>query len=75
MGGRIRDGSRTGFEGVPPGGMVGMRARRTGKRFSHTGTIVADFPAGSGERMVVIEFDEPVFGMLFIYPADGVIRI
>lgn len=46
------------------------RARKVGGSFQHSGTLVSEFQTTSGECRVVIEFDEPVQGMLHIYRPD-----
>lgn len=48
------------------------RARKIGGSFQHSGTLVSEFKTTSGENRVVIEFDDPVKGMLHIYRADQV---
>ncbi len=48
------------------------RARKVGGNFQHSGTLVSEFQTTSGECRVVIEFDEPVQGMLHIYRPDQV---
>ena len=48
------------------------RARKVGGSFQHSGTLVSEFKTTSGENRVVIEFDEPVKGMLHVYRADQV---
>lgn len=48
------------------------RVRKVGGNFQHSGTLVSEFHTTSGECRVVIEFDEPVQGMLHIYRPDQV---
>lgn len=51
------------------------RVRKEGGSFQHTGTVVAEFKTTSGEVRIVVEFDEPVQGMLHIYRPDQVVEI
>lgn len=52
--------------------LVRRRAVKDGGSFQHTGTIVAEFKTTAGEDRIVLEFDEPVKGMLHIYRPDQV---
>lgn len=51
------------------------RVRKIGGSFQHTGTVVAEFTTTGDERRIVLEFDEPVKGMLHIYRPDQVMDI
>jgi hypothetical protein len=51
------------------------RVRKIGGSFQHTGTVVADFYTRAGEPRIVVEFDQPVQGMLHIYRPDQVVEI
>lgn len=51
------------------------RARKVGGSYQHTGTVVAEFLNTSGQPRIVLEFDDPVQGMLFIYNRDQVEEI
>jgi len=51
------------------------RARKVGGGYQHTGTVVAEFLNTSGQPRIVLEFDDPVQGMLFIYNRDQVEEI
>jgi len=46
-----------------------------GGSYQHTGTVVAEFLNTSGQPRIVLEFDTPVQGMLFIYNRDQVEEI
>jgi hypothetical protein len=48
------------------------RVRKIGGSFQHTGTVVSEFKTVAGEPRVVLEFDEPVSGMLHIYRTDQI---
>ena len=52
--------------------LAGRKALKDGGSFQHTGTIVAEFKTTAGEDRIVLEFDEPVEGMLHIYRPDQV---
>ena len=45
---------------------------KVGGSFQHTGTIICEFLTTTGQPRVVLEFDEPVKGMLHIYRPDQV---
>lgn len=51
------------------------RARKVGGSYQYTGTVVAEFLTTSGQPRIVLEFDAPVQGMLFIYNRDQVEEI
>lgn len=48
------------------------RVRKIGGSFQHTGTVVAQFTTLAGEPRIVMEFDQPIAGMLHIYRPDQV---
>lgn len=48
------------------------RVRKVGGSFQHTGTVVAEFKTLAGEPRIVLEFDDPVAGMLHVYRPDQV---
>lgn len=52
--------------------MIGLRVRKVGGSFEHTGTVVASFFTTAGQERIVVEFDPPVQGMLHIYRTDQV---
>jgi hypothetical protein len=54
--------------------MIGDRVKKTGGNYTHTGTVVAEFTTTSGAARIVIEFDAPVQGMLFILRPDQVVE-
>ena len=49
---------------------LNKKAGKVGGSFEHTGTIVAEFTTTRGDKRVVLEFDNPVSGMLHIYRPD-----
>lgn len=49
---------------------VGQHVRKVGGEFQHTGTIVAVFTTIAGKPRLVLEFDTPIAGMLYIYRPD-----
>ena len=51
------------------------RARKVSGSYQHTGTVVAEFLTLMGQPRIVLEFDDPVQGMLFIYSRDQVEEI
>lgn len=51
---------------------LNRKARKVGGSFEHTGTIVAEFTTTRGDKRIVLEFDNPVSGMLHIYRPDQV---
>jgi hypothetical protein len=51
---------------------VGDKVIKVGGSFQHTGTLVAVFQTTAGTERVVIEFDNPVSGMLHVYRPDQV---
>lgn len=51
---------------------TGKKVVKVGGSFQHTGVVVAEFKTTLGQRRVVVEFDEPVSGMLHIYRTDQV---
>lgn len=50
--------------------MINKRYKKSGGSFEHTGTVVAEFETTEGKKRVVLEFDEPVKGMLHVYRPD-----
>lgn len=58
-----------------PKGESLMRVRKVGGSFQHTGTVVAEFETTDGEKRIVMEFDDPVKGMLQVYRPDQVVEI
>lgn len=55
--------------------LTGKRVVKNGGSFQHTGVIVAEFTTTLGQPRVVLEFDEPVAGMLHIYRPDQIAEI
>lgn len=55
--------------------VCGDRVRKVGGSFQHTGVVVAVFSTTRGETRIVLEFDDPVGGMLHIYRPDQVERL
>ena len=55
--------------------MKGRRVKKVGGSFQHTGTVVAEFETTAGQKRIVLEFDEPIKGMLHIYRTDQVILL
>ena len=53
----------------------GDRIRKTGGSFQHTGVVVAIFTTSRRETRIVVEFNDPVGGVLHIYRPDQVERI
>ena len=51
---------------------VGERVTKVGGSFQHTGVVIAAGYTTAGEPRVLIEFDEPVQGMLHVYRLDQV---
>jgi len=60
------------YAALPKTSTIGDRVKKTGGSFEHTGTVQAIFKTRSGQDRIVIEFDDPVAGMLFIYRPDQV---
>lgn len=54
---------------------VGDKVRKVGGSFQHTGTVVSVFVTTAGENRLVLEFDNPVSGMLHIHRVDQVEKI
>lgn len=52
------------------GSLIGKRVIKSGGSFQHTGVVVAEFKTTAGAERVVLEFDEPVSGMLHVYRPD-----
>lgn len=52
--------------------LLGKKVIKTGGSFQHTGIVVAEFQTTAGENRIVLEFDEPVKGMLHVYRPDQV---
>lgn len=52
------------------GSLIGKRVIKSGGSFQHTGVVVAEFKTVAGAERVVLEFDEPVSGMLHVYRPD-----
>lgn len=52
--------------------LIGRRVAKIGGSFQHTGTVVAAFTTTLGQERIVLEFDEPIAGMLHIYRPDQV---
>jgi len=53
-------------------GVETRRVRKVGGSYQHTGTVVSEFETTAGKRRIVVEFDEPVQGLLFILSPDQV---
>lgn len=51
---------------------VGSKVRKTGGSFQHTGTVVSEFTTTRSQKRIVLEFDNPVSGMLHVYRPDQV---
>jgi hypothetical protein len=51
---------------------MSKRVRKIGGSYQHTGTIVSEFTTTTGETRIVVEFDEPVKGLLHIFRPDQV---
>lgn len=51
------------------------KVRKVGGSYQHTGVVVAEFTTRAGEKRIVVEFDEPVEGMLHIFRPDQVEEI
>ena len=64
-------------EGGVPNVMMacGDRVRKIGGSFQHTGVVVGVISTSRRETRIVMEFDDPVGGMLHIYRPDQVERI
>ena len=55
--------------------MLNKKVRKGGGSFQHTGVVVAEFKTTAGHDRIVLEFDEPVAGMLHVYRPDQVVLI
>lgn len=55
--------------------MASKRVRKVGGSYQHTGTVVSEFETTSGEKRIVLEFDVPVQGLLFILKPEQVEEI
>ena len=55
--------------------LLNKRVRKDGGSFQHTGVVVAESKTIAGHDRIVLEFDEPVAGMLHVYRTDQVVLI
>lgn len=51
---------------------IGSKVRKVGGSFQHTGTVVSEFTTTRSQKRIVLEFDNPVSGMLHVYRPDQV---
>ena len=56
----------------PKMSLLNEQVIKVGGSFQHTGTVVAEFKTTASEPRIVLEFDEPVKGMLHVYRPDQV---
>lgn len=61
-----------GLESNCAGSTRNRRVMKTGGSFQHTGVVVSEFKTTLGQSRIVVEFDDPVSGMLHIYRPDQV---
>lgn len=51
---------------------VKRHVRKVGGSYQHTGVVLSHFWTRSGKERIVVEFDPPVEGMLYILRPDQV---